>query len=191
MITPSSSTRNAIIGTAMGLLQTKSYNGFGFQELADKVGIRKASLYHHFKSKDMLATELIRLAREYVASALRDNEDAKGIERLHLFLSRIGRDIGVGSKICPGGALVANWGNLPLSLRRDIARLTAIYLDGLAHIIDIGRVDGSICDGQPSEAVAKWIFASFQGAIVLARATGKAADFDGVMDVVVDNLRLR
>ena len=33
-------------------MQTRSFHGFSFQDIADEIGVRKASLYHHFDSKD-------------------------------------------------------------------------------------------------------------------------------------------
>ena len=44
-------TRGDIVRTARRLLLTHSYLGLNFQALADLIGIRKASLYHHFPSK--------------------------------------------------------------------------------------------------------------------------------------------
>ncbi|MEZ5706577.1 MAG: TetR/AcrR family transcriptional regulator [Burkholderiaceae bacterium] len=42
---------------------TRSYLGLNFQTLADQVGIRKASLYHHFASKEALGVALVDEAR--------------------------------------------------------------------------------------------------------------------------------
>ena len=53
------STRENILDAAQDLIQTRSFHGFSFQDVADRVGIRKASLYHHFDSKDAVALAVL------------------------------------------------------------------------------------------------------------------------------------
>jgi TetR/AcrR family transcriptional regulator, transcriptional repressor for nem operon len=59
-ITPN--TREQIVRVARNLIQTRSYLGFSFQDIADEIGIRKPSLYHHFASKEALGVEVLRQA---------------------------------------------------------------------------------------------------------------------------------
>jgi len=49
-----SDTRNTIINTASELFYNKGYNLTGINEIIDKAGIAKATLYSHFKSKEDL-----------------------------------------------------------------------------------------------------------------------------------------
>src|SRR4026207_1976617 len=48
-------TREKILDAAQDLIQTRSFHGFSFQDIADRVGVRKPSLYHYFDSKDAIA----------------------------------------------------------------------------------------------------------------------------------------
>ena len=48
-------TKEKILDAAQDLIQTRSFHGFSYQDMADRVGIRKPSLYHHFDSKDAIA----------------------------------------------------------------------------------------------------------------------------------------
>lgn len=45
-------TRNLIVDTASQLFYDKAYNLIGINEIIDKSGIAKATLYNHFKSKE-------------------------------------------------------------------------------------------------------------------------------------------
>ena len=63
-------TRERILDSARRLLQTRSYAGFSFQDVADEVGIRKASIYSHFASKDELVTAALETANAWVAEQL-------------------------------------------------------------------------------------------------------------------------
>ena len=53
------SMRTTILLAAKDLIQQRGVNGVSFQEISDAVGIKKASLYHYFSSKEELICELI------------------------------------------------------------------------------------------------------------------------------------
>ena len=63
-------TRTKILDSAQRLIQTRSFHGFSFQDIADEVGIRKASLYHHFDSKDAVALAVLERAAEWVGAGM-------------------------------------------------------------------------------------------------------------------------
>ena len=45
------SVKEVILTEARRIAQAHGYNGMNFRELADRVGIKPASIYHHFASK--------------------------------------------------------------------------------------------------------------------------------------------
>lgn len=51
--------RQRIVGTARTLFVEKGYLGVSMQQIADAAGLRKASLYHHFPSKEALFAEVL------------------------------------------------------------------------------------------------------------------------------------
>ena len=76
------STREAILDSAQRLIQTRSFHGFSFQDIADEVGIRKASLYHYFDSKDAIALAVLERAAEWVGAGMDKLEEREPTERL-------------------------------------------------------------------------------------------------------------
>src|SRR5580704_5247543 len=64
MATPRSR-REEILDEATQLFAERGYEGTSMADLAEKVGLRKASLFHHFASKEVLyAAVLARLIEE-------------------------------------------------------------------------------------------------------------------------------
>ena len=47
-----------ILRVASELLLTRSFTSFSYQDLSDRLGIRKASIHHHFPTKDDLLVAL-------------------------------------------------------------------------------------------------------------------------------------
>ena len=50
--------RRRILDAALDLLAEQGYDGTSLQQVADRVGLHKSSLFHHFRSKDELAREV-------------------------------------------------------------------------------------------------------------------------------------
>ena len=49
----SGSTAERIVHEARNLIMTRGYNGFSYADIAEAVGIRKASIHHHFPATDI------------------------------------------------------------------------------------------------------------------------------------------
>ncbi len=55
-----SNTKQEILDTALELFSTRGYEATSISQIADAVGIRKASMYSHFGSKQEILDELVR-----------------------------------------------------------------------------------------------------------------------------------
>ncbi len=65
--------RQEIVVAARELFRTQGYAGASMQDLADRVGLKKASLYSRFPSKDTLAAEVLRLTLDETLAAADDH----------------------------------------------------------------------------------------------------------------------
>ena len=54
------SPRQRILDAALELLAEHGYEGMSLQQVADRVGLHKSSLFHHFRAKEELAREVFR-----------------------------------------------------------------------------------------------------------------------------------
>jgi TetR/AcrR family transcriptional repressor of nem operon len=127
-------TRKLILRKARDLLLTRSYLGLSFQELADRVGIRKASLYHHFASKEVLGIELMADSRARFVQWAAGIGHLPAAEQLLTYI-RMFRDlIGAGEKVCPIGATGGEWDCIEPALQVAVRQFHQTQLDWLASV---------------------------------------------------------
>lgn len=78
--------RRLILDTAARLLRSGGYHQTTLREIAEAVGIRKASLYYHFASKEEIVEAVVndgvRFVHQAVAAALAETEGAAPRDRL-------------------------------------------------------------------------------------------------------------
>ena len=67
---PSGGSRRQILDTAARLLRTHGYHGATLRDIAEAVGIRKASIYHHFASKDEIVETVVKDGVNFVHAAV-------------------------------------------------------------------------------------------------------------------------
>ncbi len=170
---PKTDTRELLLNTAQELVQLQSYDGFSFRDLAEIVGIRKASIYHHFASKEALATAMLERSREGLGRWAALKTDLPPFKRLEAYCFDLYLGLlGGGTKLCPAGAFASSWGHMPEDVRRAAQAVFREQQHFLEAAIAAGIEDGSIAAGRQSAAdLAEWMIANVQGALVIARAT--------------------
>lgn len=172
------STREQIVRVARELIQTRSYLGFSFQDVADQVGIRKASLYHHFPTKEALGVEVLRESTQ----GFRDWSAAKQRtprEWLEAYFRMYRHTLKAGSAVCPAGALAPGWDCINEELRGAVRELRSVQVLWLTGVL--GALAPELKLNAPVDTVAATVFAICQGALLSARMTGRAEDFDAVV----------
>ncbi|HIV71263.1 MAG TPA: TetR/AcrR family transcriptional regulator [Candidatus Aquabacterium excrementipullorum] len=168
------STRHTILRAARELIQTRSYLGFSFQDLADRVGIRKASLYHHFPSKEALGVAVLEHAIHTYDKWFQAFEGTPE-EGFRIYINGFRNVIGAGQRVCPAAAFIPGWDAVDSDIHQTIVRLRQTQVDWLtAQLTRQGRVT------DPAD-VAGQIFALCQGALISARVTGRVEDFDAAL----------
>ncbi|MGJ7530951.1 TetR/AcrR family transcriptional regulator [Variovorax sp. GB1P17] len=172
----SGSTRDQILGVARKLIETRSYLGFSFQDVADAVGVRKASLYHHFPTKEALGVAVIRQATQFFkdwdAARAREPKDA-----LESYFRMYRNTLRAGSGVCPAGALAPGWDCINEDLRQAVQELRntqVMWLTGVLGALAPARGKGSL----PVASLAAYVFSVCQGALITSRMTGRVEDFD-------------
>ncbi len=174
-------TREKILEAAQELIQTRSYDGFSFRDVAAAVGIRKASIYHHFESKEALAAAMAERATERFGRWAASHATRPATERLKAYCFELyGEHLGAGEALCPGGALVSSWPHLSGDVHHAVGTLLDAHLEFLQGAIRDGVKSGELVipARHSFAAAARWFASAVQGALIWSRATDGYSTFE-------------
>lgn len=183
-----SDTRLSILRTARELIQTRSYLGLSFQELADRVGIRKASLYHHFPSKEALGIAVLERSVHQFDDWVGQLSGSPQAQ-LQAYILMFRDVLGAGKRVCPGGALGPGWDSIEPGLQQAARQMRQRQIDWLTVVI--GQIKpGKLKTTATSAQLASEVFALCQGALLSSRISGRPQDFDEAVEPLVIQLQL-
>jgi TetR/AcrR family transcriptional regulator, transcriptional repressor for nem operon len=179
-------TRERILDSAQRLTQTHSFHGFSFQDIADEIGIRKASLYHHFESKDDVAVAMLQRAAHWVSAQFKKVEGREPTERLEAYFDLFHEIHGKAERMCPGGSFAAVLDGVSSPVQTTLHRFNKMHLDWLEEVIRDGVEQGQFTiDDQRPRDVATQILAGVQGALLVGRLSSDRH----VLAVVAEGIR--
>jgi TetR/AcrR family transcriptional regulator, transcriptional repressor for nem operon len=179
-------TRERILDSAQRLTQTRSFQGFSFQDIADEVGVRKASLYHHFDSKDDVAVAMLQRVEGWVSAQFKKVEGREPRERLEAYFDLFRQIHGKAERMCPGGSFAAVFDAVSSPVQASLHRFAKMHVDWLEEVVCDGVEQGqfTIGDQRPRDVAAQ-ILASVQGALL----TGRLSSDRHVLAVVAEGMR--
>jgi TetR/AcrR family transcriptional repressor of nem operon len=185
-----STTKIEILNAAQNIIQLRGYNGFSFADISQTVGIRKASIHHHFSSKSALGLAVIRRYREEFNRFL-DEANFKGstwIEKIHNY-AKLYENTLLQNKLCLCGMLASDIETLPKILKKE---LRAFFNDNVIWIENVIKVQFKSMPDKHLQKIAWHIISSLQGGIMLARMQGQKEIFSSIWDslsLYLKNLR--
>lgn len=178
-------TRAVLLAEAELLIRRRGFSGFSYADLSAEVGIRKASIHHHFPSKADLALALLAFfdARYDAAMAeIRDRvPDGLGRVRAYATLYLEGVEKGLG---CLCAAFAAELDSLPDPLRTALRRFFAKHVGWLEQVLTDGIADGSIRADLAPAPQARLVVAALEGALMMERLLDGPAGFAGTLATI-------
>ncbi len=167
------STSEKILDTAQSLIVAGGYNGFSYADISAAIGIRKASIHHHFPTKAELVAVLVDRYRQQAETGLNSLREQflSPTEQLRAYLNfwqTCIRDTSLPFCIC---AMLA--GEMQM-LPEEVASRVHAHFHSLARwlksVLATGAEQGLFrLDKQPEEE-AQMLMASVHGAMLSARA---------------------
>jgi TetR/AcrR family transcriptional repressor of nem operon len=163
----STSTKSELLHEASRMLLAKGLNGFSLQELASKLNIKKASLFHHYPSKTALAIELYRFYQSSFKEWATENEHLNPEKQIIVYAEKLTTWICEKKRVCPVGAMSLEWHLVPKELQAEIKKLHELHKEWLTSLFkEIKKEEGLKIT--VNEAVVTTM-GLLQGSIQLAR----------------------
>ena len=179
-------TRATLLNTAEQLARSRGFDAFSYSDLAEQVGIRKASIHHHFRTKGDLSLALITRYREVFSDRLAaiSAQDPRASGRLLAFLN-LYRDAMLGGRsLCLCVAFSVTQHALPVDSRAQLAGFHADVTQWLEVVFRLALTDGSIRGITSPRAEAQAALAAVEGAQIMARAARDVARFEAAIDTL-------
>lgn len=183
-------THASLIAHATDIIRRRGYSGFSYADLAAAVGIRKASIHHHFPTKEDLGSEVVWLRSREIQSQLEDVDRtiADAVERV-LALADIYREGLVEGLGCLCGVLASEYAILPSRVQDGVRHSLEFQLSWIEQTLRRGSEAGQLRpDIEPSRE-AKTLLAGMEGAVLVALPLQDPDIFDRAVEGLV--LRLR
>jgi TetR/AcrR family transcriptional repressor of nem operon len=186
-------TKKRILDAAQSLVQSIGANAMSYQHISEAVGIRKASIHHHFPTKEKLLDVLIDRYSEYFFGvvdgiiASRKNGRAKLRAYIALFESTLRESHQ--DKACPMGMLGAEVRTIGVGPADRVKQFFQRNDQRLAAILEDGLKDQSLQFEGSSAAMAGLVFALLEGAMLTARGRNDSEHFTTVTEQLLRMLK--
>jgi TetR/AcrR family transcriptional repressor of nem operon len=176
----SSNARETILAAARKTAQAHGYGGLSYRDLADAVGIKAASIYHHFASKADLGAAVAKRYWEDTAAELDAMlaETSDPVRCLRLYPGTFRRSLEDGNRLCLCSFMSAEYANLPEIVRREAQGFADVNIAWLGKVL----VMAGFVEPENGEARARAIFAAVSGAQLYARSRSDVAQFDNLIE---------
>lgn len=186
-----SNTSDEILASARNLIMSGGYNGFSYADIAEVVGIRKASIHHHFPSKVDLVRELVKRYREdgqaSVVTLEQNVPDALDI--LKVYANHWAKCIEDASRpYCVCALLASELPSLPAEVAIEVTNFFRFISSWLTTVMERGREDGALALTSEPHVEAEAFLATVYGAMLSARAYGKPEVFSTILAPALNRL---
>lgn len=182
-------TRTKILDVAEELIQSVGVNAMSYKHISDAVGIRKASIHHHFPKKDDLVDELLRRCQtsygDHYTNIVGAGDSAPDKLRN---LAGVFEDGLLNKKLCVVGSISTDRNTLQDSSCRILESTIKNTVRIFSKVFRQGKEEHSLTF-TGSEEDAAYAFLSFLiGTQIVARAHGGDELFRKATDVVIEAL---
>ena len=164
-------TKSFVLSEAETLIRTMGYAAFSYADLSERVGIRKASIHHHFPTKEALGTAVIdRYLEKFVAELAALAARAFSTKRkLLVYGDYFASDLLNGQMpLC--GALAGDAADLPTVMQKRVKAFFELHLTWLEKVLTLGIAAGEIERAQLPKPSALLLLSTLQGASIVAWA---------------------
>ncbi len=162
-------TAERLMDLAEGHMRHAGYGGFSFRDLAAEIGIKSASVHHHFPTKATMAAAVARRYADRFFAKVAGRPDETADEAIAAYRSAFKEALDRDGAMCLFGVLGAESGGLSSEVANEI------LLFFRRCIADLSQRIGS----PDAEARAFQVIATLEGGMMLARAYQETTPLTG------------
>lgn len=172
-----------ILSCARSLIARGGYNSFSYADISKVVGIRTASIHHHFPGKADLVRVLVAQYRQEVEAGLAELERnvADPLEQLRAYLGYWeGCFADKTDPFCVCALLAGESPVLPEAVALEVRVHFRKLADWLTSVFERGAAQGRLRLVGTARSDAELFMAGVHGAMLSARAYGDATTFGAI-----------
>ena len=175
-----SDTKQRIMDAARPTVQAHGYSGLSFRELAKEIGIKSASIHHHFPSKADLGVALARRYWEDSAAVLEKllDKSSNPIHALRQYPATFRKALENHNRICLCSFMAAEYDDLPEAVKKEVQTFADVNVAWLSKVLSAANVVSS----EESESRARAIFSAVAGAQLMARSRSDLSLYDALIN---------
>ncbi|MCV3764969.1 TetR/AcrR family transcriptional regulator [Rhizobium sp. TRM95796] len=182
-----------ILASAQKLIVSGGYNGFSYADISEIVGIRKASIHHHFPTKVDLVLALVKRYRQDAETAfdMLERNVTDPIEQLQAFIGHWAECIEEGSRpFCVCALLASELPLLPSDVAIEVKAYFHLLSGWLTRVFERASKEGLIHLRHTPRDEAELFMAVIHGAMLSARTYGDAGKFSMIASAALDHVKV-
>lgn len=181
---PDHSTAEDILRCARSLIAIGGYNGFSYADISAVVGIRKASIHHHFPTKADLVAKLVsqyRKEAEMGVAAL-ESHFPNFSDQLRAYTGYWEKCFADSSdSFCVCALLAGQLSSIPEEVAVEVRAHFRMLSKWITSVLERGVAQGHFRLDVPPAVEAEMFIATVHGAMVSARAYGDGKVFSAII----------
>lgn len=173
------------------LLEAGGYRSFSFADISTRVNIRKASIYHHFRSKVELVRVVVGLYRQEAKQGMNfiDQQPINSLAKLQAYINYWSECIQNGkASFCICAMLAYEMPSLPDEVAKEVKMHFQDLTEWLTSLFKQCETQGVLHLKSSPKSEAKAFIANVYGAMLTTRVLGEPDVFQSVMKVTLDKL---
>ncbi|WP_424830277.1 TetR/AcrR family transcriptional regulator [Ruegeria sp.] len=181
-----SDTKTALLDVAEHAARARGFDGFSYADLADAVGIRKASIHYHFPTKADLSAALMdryHAALEGECRKIEASHDT-GSKRLRALIQLYRDALNDGKTLCLCVSLISSRESLSEEVIEKIKAFRTMMVQRISAVFELGQKDNTISGVTDPPSEARATLALLEGAHLTARAEENTITFDEAVAVL-------
>ena len=158
-------------------MRLHGYNGTSLDDVLRESGVGKGNFYYYFRSKEELGYAILdELIRDFIERTLEPCfADSAGdpIAQVRCFFERVLVSLRERNCVggCPLGTLASELSDVHEGFRTRLAWIFSAWRERLTRALDAAKTQGRVTADCAPGAVADFLVASFEGAILIAKVT--------------------